>query len=54
MKTSGSLENRQKKGVWHFENGKIFFSKTAEQRFFFTLTVIMLVIGIFYKFGLLH
>jgi hypothetical protein len=54
MKASESFNNRQKKGVRRFANGKIYFSRTTEQRFFFALTVIMLVIGIFYKFGLLH
>ena len=46
-------KSRQKKSVWRFENGKIYFSRKAEQRFFFALTVIMLLAGILYKFGLL-
>jgi hypothetical protein len=54
MTSLGSDKNRGKKSVRHFEKGKIYFSKTAEQRFFFTLTVIMLLAGILYKFGLLH
>ena len=53
MSPSGIYKNRQKKSVWHFANGKIYFSKAAEQRFFFVLTVIMLLVGILYKFGLL-
>jgi len=54
MTSSGFDKNRQKKGVWYFANGKIYFSRTAEQRFFFALTVIMLLAGILYKFGVLH
>ena len=46
-------KNHQEKRMWRFENGKIYFSRTAEQRFFFALTVIMLLAGILYKFGLL-
>jgi hypothetical protein len=46
-------KNRKEKGIWRFENGKIYFSRRAEQRFFFALTVIMLLAGILYKFGLL-
>ena len=54
MTTIGCDKNRSKKSGWHLEKGKIYFSKTAEQRFFFTLTVIMLLVGIMYKFGFLH
>jgi hypothetical protein len=53
MISDGCDENRRNKSGWHFEKGKIYFSKTAEQRFFFTLTVIMLLVGILYKFGVL-
>jgi hypothetical protein len=53
MTSIGCDKNRRKKSGLHFEKGRIYFSKTAEQRFFFTLTVIMLLIGIMYKFGLL-
>ena len=34
------------------ENGKIYFSKEAERKFYFILAVIMLVTGILYKTGL--
>ena len=53
MTSRGSDKNPEKKSLWRFENGKIYFSRTAEQRFFFALTVIMLLAGILYKFGLL-
>lgn len=54
MTSQGSDKSPQKKGRWRFENGKIYFSRTAEQRFFFALTVILLLVGILYKLGLLN
>ena len=53
MTSIGYDKKRRSKSVWHFGKGKIYFSKKAEQRFFFALTVIMLLAGILYKFGLL-
>ena len=35
-----------------FENGKIYFSKENERRFYFLLTLIMLLAGVLYKVGL--
>ena len=54
MTSRSSDKNPQKKSLCYFENGKIYFSRNAEQRFFFALTVIMLLAGILYKFGLLN
>jgi hypothetical protein len=54
MTSRGSNKSTQKKNLWRFENGKIYFSRSAEQRFFFALTVIMLLAGILYKLGLLN
>ena len=34
------------------ENGRIYFSRAAERRFFFALTVIMLVLGAGAKLGI--
>ncbi len=34
-------------------NGKIYFSKNAERKFFFAMTVIMLLLGVLAKLGLL-
>ncbi|MEF2145265.1 MAG: hypothetical protein V3573_07465 [Desulfovibrionaceae bacterium] len=31
----------------HYENGRIYFSKQTERAFFFVLTVLMLVLGVF-------
>ena len=36
-----------------YENGRVWFTREAERRFYFILTVIMLAIGILYKAGLL-
>ena len=54
MTLIGFDKNCRNKSAWHFEKGKFYFSKTMEQRFFFTLTVIMLLAGLLYKFGLIH
>ncbi|MEA3231340.1 MAG: hypothetical protein U9Q05_06260 [Thermodesulfobacteriota bacterium] len=35
-----------------FENGKVYFSKETERKFYFLLTLIMLLAGILYKVGL--
>lgn len=36
----------------YYENGRLYFTKTAERRVFFLLTFIMLLIGVLYKSGL--
>ncbi len=46
-----SFKTEQKKGV-QYKNGKIYFSKETERKFFFILTVIMLLVGFFAKIGL--
>ena len=38
-------EQPQNKKRLRFEGGRIYFSAAAERKFFFTLTVIMLVLG---------
>ncbi len=35
------------------EDGRIYFSRDAERKFFFSLTVIMLLLGILFKLGVL-
>jgi len=37
-----------------FEDGRFYFSKDTERKVFFTLTVIMLVIGACFKLGVLQ
>jgi hypothetical protein len=44
-------ERRQRKGLRCAE-GKIYFSQESERRFYFFLTIIMLLVGICYKAGL--
>jgi hypothetical protein len=46
-------ESRGKK-KWHLEGGRIYFSRTAERRFFFSLTVVMLLLGVLFKLGVLQ
>jgi hypothetical protein len=39
---------------WCLENGRIYFSRLAERKFFFSLTVIMLLLGVLFKLGVLQ
>jgi len=36
----------------HFREGKIYFSRHTERRFFFALTVMMLILGLCFKLGI--
>ena len=47
----GSHIDQPANKMLHFEDGRLYFSKDTERRFFFTLTVIMLVIGAGFKLG---
>jgi len=47
----GKKADREK--LVRFEGGKMYFSKEGERFFFFWLTMIMLILGIFYKTGLI-
>ncbi len=35
-----------------YKDGRFYFTKQAERSFFFVLTIIMLVVGVFYKIGI--
>ncbi len=54
MQTNRTQNIRKKKNILRFENGKIYFSKTAERRFYFGMTIIMLLAGMLYKLGVLQ
>ena len=43
--------DEQKKTLLH-ENGKIYFTRETERKFYFVLTIIMLLLGILAKAGL--
>ena len=43
--------SEKRKALIH-ENGKIYFSRHTERRFFFVLTIVMLLAGILFKAGL--
>jgi hypothetical protein len=45
------LHNKNK---WCLENGRIYFSRVTERKFFFSLTVIMLLLGALFKLGVLQ
>ena len=48
---SGSRIHQPANKLLHFKDGRLYFSKDTERRFFFALTVIMLVIGACFKLG---
>ena len=48
---SGSHAYQQSNKMLHFKDGRLYFSKDTERKFFFTMTVIMLVIGACCKLG---
>lgn len=50
---SHQLEVDQKIGRLRLSGGKTYFSRQGERRFYFFLTIIMLLAGIGYKIGLL-
>ena len=51
MKHSGSHDNQQDKRILRFEDGCMYFSRSAERKFFFAMTVIMLIVGACFKLG---
>ena len=44
------MEPRSKK-KGRFEDGRLYFSRAAERKFFFSLTVVMLLLGLLFKLG---
>ena len=48
---SGSRTHQPANKMLHFEDGRLYFSKDTERRFFFALTVLMLLIGACFKMG---
>jgi hypothetical protein len=43
-----------KKRCLHVEKGKIYFSRDAERKFYFALSLIVFLAGLFYKLGILQ
>jgi len=54
MESNSTNDFRKMKKILRFENGKMYFSKATERRFYFGMTIIMLLAGIFYKLGVLQ
>jgi len=48
------LEEAQDKKWPRIEDGRIYFSRAAERKFFFSLTLIMLLLGVLFKLGVLQ
>jgi hypothetical protein len=44
----------QDKSKLHFEDGRMYYSRLAERKFFFSLTMIMLLLGVLFKLGVLQ
>jgi hypothetical protein len=47
---NASVPSSNKKRL-QMTGGKIYFSRQAERRFFFALTVVMLILGLCFKMG---
>jgi hypothetical protein len=54
MEPLGSYPDGQKKKMLMIENGKIYFSKDLERKFFLVLTIALLLSGLMYKIGVLQ
>jgi len=44
--------NQQTNKLSHFEDGRLYFSKASERKFFFVLTIMMLLVGACFKLGI--
>ena len=49
----GTRRDQQDTEMLHFEDGRLYFSKDTERKFFFVLTIIMLLLGAGFKLGVL-
>jgi hypothetical protein len=49
----GQTEFPEDKKKLHFQDGRIYFSRDTERNIFFLLTVFMLLLGAFFKLGVL-
>jgi len=47
-------ETQGKNRSLRVENGKIYFSRDAERKFYFALSLIIFLAGLFYKLGILQ
>ncbi len=43
--------DQQTGNILHYRNGRLYFSKDTERKFFFVLTVMMLLAGAGFKLG---
>jgi hypothetical protein len=48
------IEHQTPKRLLRVEKDRIYFSRTAERKFFFSLTLIMLLLGVLFKLGVLQ
>lgn len=51
--SNGETRRFQFSKMFIYENGRFYFTKMAERKFYFVLTLIMLLAGILYKVGIL-
>ena len=54
MQQLGARSEPQDKKKRRIDGGRIYFSRAAERKFFFGLTLIMLLLGILFKLGVLQ
>lgn len=53
MKNTCMIQAGRRKKRILYQDGRLYFSKETERKFYFILTMIMLVAGILYKTGIL-
>ncbi len=46
-------DDRPKKKMLIFEDGKVYFSRDLERNFYFVLAIVLLLSGVMYKIGVL-
>lgn len=54
MEHIGAAVEPQARKKLRVEKGRIYFSRAAERKFFFGLTLIMLMLGVLFKLGVLQ
>jgi hypothetical protein len=53
MQDSAIHKSQPDKKFVRYENGNLYFSRATERKFFFAMTVIMMIAGLLFKWGLL-
>ena len=54
MKNIATQEHPEKNRLFWLDEGKIYFSRESERKFYFFLSLIIFLAGLFYKMGVLQ